>query len=252
MTAAKVIPGAESFFLPGNSIGILICHGFNGTPQSVRYLGENFAAKGFTVFAPRLAGHGTDEFEMETTLYKEWIHDVEMAYAKLKRTCTHVFAIGQSMGGALILDLATKVACDGILTINAALQVPEYEVYRNQLDPRFIPEGKADIKDDTTKEITYDQVPSKAIKQLLDIMEHTSQRLKNITCPILIFHSPEDHVVPDLCSYQIYETVTSDDKEMVSLENSYHVASMDHDKDHIIEKSYQFIQKHSKKASIAS
>ncbi|MGE7763380.1 alpha/beta hydrolase [Peribacillus sp. NPDC097895] len=252
MTAAKVIPGAESFFLPGNSIGILICHGFNGTPQSVRYLGENFAAKGFTVFAPRLAGHGTDELEMETILYKEWIQDVEMAYAKLKRTCTHVFAIGQSMGGALILDLATKVACDGILTINAALQVPEYEVYRNQSDPRFIPEGKADIKDATTKEITYDQVPSKAINQLLDIMEHTSQRLENITCPILIFHSPEDHVVPDLCSYQIYETVTSDDKEMVSLENSYHVASMDHDKDHIIEKSYQFIQRHSKRATIAS
>ena len=46
MTAAMVIPGAESFFLPGNSIGILICHGFNGTPQSVRYLGEKFAAKG--------------------------------------------------------------------------------------------------------------------------------------------------------------------------------------------------------------
>ena len=133
--------------------------------------------KAYTVFAPRLAGHGTDEYEMETSHYQEWIQDVEMAYAKLKRTCTHVFAIGQSMGGALVLDLATKVACDGILTINAALQVPEYEIYRNQSVPRFIPEGKPDIKDDTAKEITYDQVPSKAINQLLDIMEHTSQKL---------------------------------------------------------------------------
>ncbi|MDM5292024.1 alpha/beta fold hydrolase [Peribacillus simplex] len=252
MKAAMVIPGAESFFLPGNSIGILICHGFNGTPQSVRYLGEKFAAKGFTVFAPRLAGHGTNEGEMETSHYQEWIQDVEMAYSKLKRTCTKVFAIGQSMGGALVLDLATKVACDGILTINAALQVPEYEIYRNQLVPRFIPEGKPDIKDDTTKEVTYDQVPSKAINQLLDIMEHTSQLLKNITCPILLFHSPEDHVVPDLCSYQIYETVMSSDKEMVPLENSYHVASLDHDKDHIIERSCQFIQKQNKRATIAS
>ncbi|SIS09122.1 alpha/beta hydrolase [Peribacillus simplex] len=252
MTAAMVIPGAESFFLPGNSIGILICHGFNGTPQSVRYLGEKFAAKGFTVFAPRLAGHGTDEYEMETSHYQEWIQDVEMAYAKLKRTCTHVFAIGQSMGGALVLDLATKVACDGILTINAALQVPEYEKYRNQSVPRFVPEGKPDIKDDTTKEITYDQVPAKAINQLLDIMEHTSQKLVDVSCPILIFHSPEDHVVPDSCSYQIYDAVMSGDKEMAPLENSYHVASLDHDKDHIIDRSYQFIQRLSKRAIIAS
>ncbi|WP_057915048.1 alpha/beta hydrolase [Peribacillus muralis] len=246
MTAAKVISGAEQFFIPGNSIGILICHGFNGTPQSVRYLGENFAAKGFTVFAPRLAGHGTDEAEMETSDYQQWIQDVEMAYAKLKQTCTNVFVIGQSMGGALVLDLATKVACDGILTINAALQVPEYEKYCNKTVPRFIPEGKPDIKAVDSKEIAYDRVPIKAVNQLLDIMKHTGAQLQKITCPLILFHSPEDHVVPDRCSHHIYETVLSDDKEMVSLDNSYHVASLDHDKDYIIERSYQFIQKHTK------
>ncbi|MGW6302274.1 alpha/beta hydrolase [Peribacillus butanolivorans] len=252
MTAAKVIPGAESFFLPGNSIGILICHGFNGTPQSVRYLGDNLAAKGYTVYAPRLKGHGTDELDMETSHYQDWVHDVETAYAKLKQTCTYVFAIGQSMGGALVLDLATKVPCEGILTINAALQVPEYEIYRNQPVPRFIPEGEPDVKDDTVTEITYDQVPSKAINQLLDIMVHTSQQLENISCPILLFHSPEDHVVPARCSNQIYDTVLSLDKELIALENSYHVASLDYDKDQIIEQAYRFIQIHSKKASIAS
>lgn len=251
MTAAKVISGAEHFFLPGNSIGILICHGFNGTPQSVRYLGENFAARGFTVFAPRLAGHGTNENEMETSHYRDWIQDVEAAYAELKKTCTKVFAIGQSMGGALVLDLATKVACDGILTINAALKVPEYEKYRNQSVPRFIPEGKPDIKAENVNEIAYDRVPTKAVNQLLDIMQHTSTRLQRITCPLMLFHSPDDHVVPDRCSHQIYETVMSDDKEMVSLDNSYHVASLDYDKDYIIEQTHRFIQKHTKQANSA-
>lgn len=252
MTAAKVIPGAESFFYPGNSIGILICHGFNGTPQSVRYIGESLATKGFTVYAPRLQGHGTDEFEMETTHYQEWIQNIEAAYRKLKQTCTHVFAIGQSMGGTLVLDLATKLPCDGILTINAALQVPEYRVYRNQSAPRFIAEGAPDIKDNNTSEITYDRVPITAINQLLSLMEHTSKHLENISCPVLLFHSPEDHVVPAHCSNQIYDSVTSHSKKLISLENSYHVASLDYDKEKIVEHAYHFIKNSSKGATIAS
>lgn len=252
MTAAKVIPGAESFFYPGNSIGILICHGFNGTPQSVRYIGESLAAKGFTVYAPRLQGHGTDEFEMEMTHYQDWIQNIETAYRKLKQTCTHVFAIGQSMGGTLVLDLATKVPCDGILTINAALQVPEYNVHRNQSAPRFIAEGAPDIKDNNTSEITYDRVPITAINQLLIIMEHTSKHLENISCPVLLFHSPEDHVVPAHCSNQIYNSVMSNSKKLISLENSYHVASLDYDKEKIVEHAYHFIKNSSKGATIAS
>jgi carboxylesterase len=252
MTAAKAISGAESFFLPGNSIGILICHGFNGTPQSVRYLGAKFAAKGFTVYAPRLKGHGTDELELEISRYQDWIQDIETAYNKLKQTCTHVFAIGQSMGGALVLDLATKVPCDGILTINAALQVPDYEVYRNQSIPRFIPEGNPDIKDKRIEEITYEQVPSKAINQLLNLMEHTRRQLDNISCPILLFHSLEDHVVPARCSNHIYDTVASQNKELIALKNSYHVASLDYDKDKIIEHAFRFIDTYCKDATIAS
>ncbi|MGE7663284.1 alpha/beta hydrolase [Peribacillus sp. NPDC097197] len=252
MTVAKVIPGAESFFYPGNSIGILICHGFNGTPQSVGYLGKSLAAKGYTIYAPRLQGHGTHEFEMETIHYQEWIKDIETAYKKLKQTCTHVFAMGQSMGGALVLDLATKVACDGIMTINAALQVPEYETYRNQTAPRFITEGAPDIKDKDTTEITYDCVPITAINQLLTIMEHTNEQLEDISCPALIFHSPEDHVVPSQCSDRIYNSVSSHSKELISLTNSYHVASLDYDKELIVERAYHFIKKHSKDITIAS
>ncbi|MGE7604566.1 alpha/beta hydrolase [Peribacillus sp. NPDC097675] len=252
MTSAKVIPGAESFFYPGNSIGILICHGFNGTPQSVRYIGESLAAKGFTVYAPRLKGHGTNEREMETVHYQEWIQNIEAAYRKLKHTCTHVFALGQSMGGTLVLDLASKVPCDGILTINAALQVPEYKIYRNQNAPRFIAEGAPDIKDNNTLEITYDQVPITAVNQLLTIMDQTIQHLENISCPALLFHSPEDHVVPAQCSNQIYDSIRSHSKKLISLENSYHVASLDFDKELIVEHAYQFIVNNSKGATIAS
>lgn len=252
MTAAKIIPGAETFYLPGSSVGILLCHGFNGTPQSVRYLGEKLASKGLTIYAPRLKGHGINELEMEKTKYQDWIENMDKAYKKLKETCAHIFVMGQSMGGALALDLASKLKCDGVITVNAALEVPDYEPYRHRVTPRFISEGEPDIKAKGIKEITYTQVPLTAIHQLQGIMEHSRRQLKKIRCPALIFHSPEDHVVPSHCSELIYESISSKDKELATLANSYHVASLDYDKDQIIDQTYHFINKHVTTKTIAS
>ncbi|AZV41010.1 alpha/beta hydrolase [Peribacillus asahii] len=252
MTKLYVRSGAESFFLPGNSTGILICHGFNGTPQSVRYLGEEFAAHGYTVYAPRLTGHGTHVNEMEEATYLDWIDDLHEAYLLLKQTCHSIFVIGQSMGGALALHLATKETFDGVLTINAALSVPEYEVLANQVQPRFITEGKPDIKDPEAAEITYEQVPLKAVFQLLNIMKVVKQELPKVKCPSMLFVSPEDHVVPAQCTDDIYNSVSASHKEKVILPNSYHVASLDYDKDKIVERAVNFIQTHTKNAIVAS
>lgn len=246
MAKSNIIPGAEAVFIPGNSTGILICHGFNGTPQSVKYLVEGLAQCGYTVYAPRLKGHGTTIHEMEEAAYEDWTTNLHEAYLLLKQTCQHIFVIGQSMGGALALELATKETCNGVLPINAALSVPEYEAYAHQLEPRFIKEGTPDINDAQATEITYEQVPLKAVHQLLDFMNIAKQRLSKVSCPIMIFVSPEDHVVPAQCSYNIFDSVSSSEKELVSLNHSYHVASLDYDKDKIITHTIDFIQSHTK------
>jgi carboxylesterase len=54
-----VIPGAGSFFFEGGDTGCLLIHGFTGTPQNIRPLGDFLARRGLTVLAPRLHGHGT-------------------------------------------------------------------------------------------------------------------------------------------------------------------------------------------------
>ena len=252
MAESNAIPGTEAIFLKGNSTGILICHGFNGTPQSVSYLAKGLAKYGYTVYAPRLKGHGTSILEMEEATYLDWISNLNEAYLQLKQTCRHIFVIGQSMGGALALNLATKVNLSGILTINAALSVPEYEAYEKKSEPKFIEEGKPDIKDTKATEITYEKVPLNSIFQLLDIMKVAKQGLPEVTCPIKIFVSPEDHVVPAYCSYDIFDSVNSSEKELISLEHSYHVATLDYDKEKIIKYTIDFIQNYSKEGTVAS
>lgn len=239
----EIIPGAESFYIKGNDIGILLIHGFVGTPQSVKFIGNQLAEKGYTVLAPRLKGHGTHSNELEETTFRDWLTELENAYYKLKLSCSHVFIAGQSMGGVLSLILANKVNPAGIITINAAFSVPGYELYKDELDWKYVQEGKPDIKDDSVIEITYPAVPVHAIKQLLALIEIGKENLSRITSPILLFKSLDDHVVPADSTDYVYNHVLSFQKQIVELTNSYHVASMDFDKIIIVDQTEDFIQK---------
>ncbi|PLS15878.1 lipase [Bacillus sp. M6-12] len=236
-----VIPGAESLFYPGNEIGVLISHGFNGTPQSMRYIAAQFSKAGYTVSVPRLKGHGTSHREMEACSYKDWIDSLEAAYHQLSHCCSSIFIMGQSMGGTLAIDLASRKKADGVITLNAAFEVPDYERYKDAATPRFIEEGEPDINDEDASEITYKKVPLQSIKELLALIEATKEKASSVHCPILFFQSPEDHVVPAKCTEELYHSVPARYKRIYALLNSYHVASLDYDKDFIISKSLQFI-----------
>lgn len=239
-----IMKGAESFYFKGSEIGILISHGFMGTPQSVWYLGENLARYGYTVLAPRLKGHGTHYRDLEKCTHEEWFESLERGYQELKQQCTSIFVIGQSMGGTLTLNLAHKFQeIKGIMLINPALNVPMYDSLNKVTAPRFINEGKPDIKLENVDEITYDKVPLKAIYELQSIMEHTPALLPSIQCPVLGINSAVDHVVPPKNTDYIIRNVGSDRKENVVLQNSYHVASMDHDKEQIVKVCHTFIQR---------
>jgi carboxylesterase len=239
-----VIDGAESFFIKGNSVGLLLSHGFLGTPQSVKDLGEQFAELGYTVYAPRLKGHGTHYKDVEKATHEEWLSDLEKGYKRLKRHCSVIYVVGQSMGGTLAILLANKQqGIDGLILINAALSVPSYESLRNQITPRYIEESKPDIKKQGVVEITYSKVPLRSIHQLQRLMNKiTVEELRNVKIPLLSFKSLEDHVVPPENTDYIMQHVSSLKKRSISLSDSFHVASMDNDKNKIIRKTHAYIQ----------
>jgi len=241
----RIIEGAETFFIEGNEIGILISHGFMGTPQSVRFLGEQLAKLGYTVLAPRLKGHGTDFYDLEKCNHKDWISSLEEGYQALQKRCTKIFVIGQSMGGTLSLLLANKYPeINGIMLINAALSIPSLEYLQRKSAPRFIDEDRPDIKDRNVHEITYDKAPIHSIHELQKLMAITPGILSTIQIPVLGIKSSIDHVVPPQNTDFILANIASKSKQLYVLQNSYHVATMDYDKEQIIERCHRFVQEH--------
>lgn len=239
-----VMKGAEPFFFEGNEVGVLVQHGFTGTPQSMRELGEYLAHCGFTVHGPRLKGHGTHPEEMEKTTYKDWIASAEEGYRLLKEKCSQVFVVGLSMGGTLALHLAHRYPeTRGIVLINAAMSMEELEKVARQEEPRFLEGIGSDIKAPGVKELAYEKTPLKSVRELVRFMAETREKVSSITCPALILVSAEDHVVPPSNSRFIYDHLSSDDKEWVELQNSYHVATLDNDKDLIKRETEKFIRR---------
>src|ERR1700737_4580318 len=83
--------------------GVLLVHGFAGTPPELRRLGEHLAERGFRCHAPALPGHASTPEALEATVWQDWAACVAEEFDELARECDEVFVAGQSMGGALAL-----------------------------------------------------------------------------------------------------------------------------------------------------
>jgi carboxylesterase len=243
-----IVEGGKPFYFKGNHVGVLLSHGFTGTTSGMKPLGEHLhKTEGWTVLGPRLKGHGETPRAMALTTAEDWIRSLEMGLETLQQTCSTIFVVGLSMGGCLTLYLAAmhpKIV-KAIVPINACLHFdsPELAALAFQADaPTTITGLGSDIKDPNSREIVYQQVPVPAIRQIYGLMGVTRDLLPRVKCPTLIMVSPEDHVVPPGNSEFIAKNIGVSDPKRLTLTNSYHVATLDYDKDLINEAVRKFFK----------
>ena len=244
-----VLPGAEPFASDGGRTGALLVHGFTGTPQSMRPWAEHLAAAGLTVRLPRLPGHGTTWREMNLTRWQDWYGEAERAFDDLRGRCDSVFVMGLSMGGTLSLRLAEERASEvaGLVLVNPSLLTQNPAARLLPLLQWFVPSVKAignDVKAEGVTEQAYDRTPVKAAASLSRLWAKTTADLGRIVAPILLFRSAEDHVVEPASARLLRAQVSSSQVEEVVLENSYHVATLDNDRQRIFDGSLDFVRRH--------
>lgn len=244
-----IMPGAEPFHFAGERAGVLILHGFTGTTQSMRYVGEQLNSRyGFAVSGPRLAGHGTTVDDMETTGYLDWLRSAEEALEELASNGLPVFVVGLSMGGSITLNLAARFndIVKGAVSINAPALFLGSDMAGLLCDPNAparIPGIGSDIKAPGAVELAYREVPVGRLKEGHLLFGLTTNLLPKITCPITVIQSREDHVVPARNALDIVNSLTAcDHVRLIWLNDSYHVATLDNDKDEIVTHAGEFFR----------
>ncbi len=243
----EIIPGLEPWSADGSDVGVLVVHGFTGAPQSMRGLAEAFAAAGFTVDLPLLPGHGTSVDDMITTTWADWSGAAEAAYEALAARTSKVVVAGLSMGGALTAWLAARhPEIAGIVCINPVVvrdqNVVDFASGALAEGTDRIPAIGNDVADPAGKEKAYDATPLAPLVSLQEGVGELEPLLGDVTCPLLLMTSPQDHVVPPSNSDALAGAVAGP-VERLSLERSYHVATLDYDRDLIAEHAVAFARK---------
>jgi len=246
-----VLPGAEAFAHVGGPTGALLCHGFTGSPQSLRPWAEYLAAAGLSVSLPRLPGHGTTWQEMARTRWEDWFAEVDRAFDELQSRTDEVFVMGLSMGACLALRLAELRgnAVSGLVLVNPSVTADTKLFALAPVLKYLVPSLKgiaSDIKKEGAKEDGYDRTPVKAAATLPGLWRTTQQHLGELTQAVLVFRSSTDHVVGPASVKLLADVLPPTQLEVRELADSYHVATLDNDAEAIFAGSLEFVRVHSR------
>jgi carboxylesterase len=230
-------PLAREFLLEGGRRGVLLIHGFTGTPAQLRPLGEALNREGYTVLGVLLPGHGTTIEDMETRTWSDWLHAVRDAFNTLARKCDDISVAGLSMGGILALIMAEEMPVKACVSISSPLRLKNKAAYfsafawpfmRYQGWPKDPNEAGRPCKKENDYHIGYSATPVRKVPDLLRLVRMAERGLDKITCPLLIVQPVKDDTVrqesPQLiCAGAVHAPW----KEILRLENSKHVCTVE-------------------------
>jgi len=257
------------FYLPGGRSGVLLIHGLTGTPQEMRLVGKGLHRAGFTVYGMQLAGHCGDEEDLLKTGWHDWYRSVWQAADRLRKDVDHMFVAGLSMGALLALKLAadrpeevdglglygTTFVYDGWtipwiskLSFLLPLVVGLGFGYRRKFHECF-PYG---IKDERIRHriagsmLNGDSAaaglpgnPWPSLAEFYRLSFRVRQQLHSVRTPCLVMHAVDDDVA-SLRNVRMIVRGVRGPTETVLLENSYHMITVDQERDQVIERSARF------------
>lgn len=246
--------GATPIFIDKNSaVGVLMLHGFTSTPCQFKELADFLAAKGLTVYAPLIAGHGTSPADLLKTTPEDWTNSALEAYLLLKQKVQKVVVVGGSFGSNLAFWLARKTnnQLAGIISFGGPvfLRFQRFILFRYYLYGRFKtyyhkpPWAYKNDPVEQAKEVVYSDIPIKSLKDFLDFMKNeTRPNLAKVTVPVLISHAKADPIVHPKSAQYIYDHIGSTDKELFWFNSHRHTTINNQIRDKLFAKAYQFIQ----------
>ncbi len=259
---SQIQPGGEPFLYPGDSgVGVLLIHGWTSAPQEMRDLGKHLANKGHMVLGIRLPGHATRPADLNRVRWRDWQAAVDDGYSLLDTTCEQVFVMGLSLGGALALLLAASRPVAGVVAMATPYELPPRPSVRwlryllPALRPisavlHYVPKPSInDYKDQQAyrDHVSYSVFPIRSVPEVVGLLQRLREQLPTLRAPVLLMHAVEDGGVSPDNARSIFAQVASDKKELVWIENSGHVLTVEPAREQVYDMAADFVEKVSEK-----
>ena len=238
---------ARPFRIVRGRTSCLLLHGLTGTPYEMRGLGEALAAVGVTVSCPLLPGHGTSPQDLAKTTWRDWERAALEAFEELAASHAPPFLCGLSMGASIAIRIAARHPAPGLIALSPAVKL------RTRLGPLFrliarvmpFQPKTSDIKDPVAKAShpSYRMQSLAAAASLIDLLEILPEDFPKITLPLLVIAARDDHAVDPAGAERLVREAASEDKRLVLLEDSYHVITVDRQRETVEREVVDFVRR---------
>jgi carboxylesterase len=221
----------------------------------MRFLGERLQARGYSVHAMQLAGHGTSPEDLDRCTWHDWYASASAGLEKLRRQAPEIVVIGQSLGALLALNLAVdSPAVRGVVLLSPALKLSRR--WLRWMTPvaclmlpflgerrRYVRKPERDVADPRARaeSVCYDRVPLRGLRQLFGLQQAVRRVLPRVQQPVLVIHSRQDHTCP-LVNVELVRRAVRGPVRPVILNDSYHVVSIDVDRERVVADVAAFVE----------
>ena len=239
----QYLAGGEPFFHHGGKDGVLLIHGFTGSPSEMKGLGNHLAHRGYTVLAPRLAGHSTCPSDLRRTTWQDWVASAEDGIFLLRGECERIHLIGLSVGAIIAFYLAARHPVASVISMNGGLFV------RRDWRLQFLPllqfiypyMKKAQPLSVMPERIRYATRPVRSIREVLTFMSETRRILPQLSVPVCLMQSRKDKIIPPRNLELLAELLGENVQARFWFEESGHVLSAGCEKELVWQRTADFL-----------
>jgi len=266
-----------SFFLAGDKNLCFLIHGLTGTAREMGSIAQRLNKRGFSVAAPLMANHDKSISCLKRTSWQELYNSVRNEFIKYADDYENIFVAGLSFGALIGILLAHEFP-KKVKALNCFSPTLFFDGWGNPKSRIFLPliyktpfrywlyfkeEYPYGLKNERLRSKVesfykdaklfdyskvhlygYPVIPVSCMHQNSLLAKKVISVLKNIQTPIQLLQARDDDVTSPKNSYCIYNRVSSREKEIVFLENSYHIITADQERDKVAEKTVAFFEKY--------
>ena len=226
--------------------GVLLIHGFTGSPGELRPLAREFARTGFAVEVPVLAGHCRTIEEMNRTRYRDGMASGFDAYRELRKRTGNVTVYGHSMGALIALQLAAAHDVRAVISAGAPVYLQNRYARFAGAAGLFLPFMRETVPANPLIDPYLGGyrgvIPVRAVGSLFRFMRHTRRQLPRVTAPVLVQQGRLDLTVRPESAHYIYNRIASRHKSLLWYERSGHMLTVDAERDMVWRDAVAFVR----------
>jgi len=238
-------------------------HGLTGTSAEMGPVAEALVGR-FPLWVARIAGHETSVDELARTSWNDWYASAASGVDALLKVTSRIVVVGLSMGAMLAARLAVerKDAIAGVVLLSPAIELRRPWLrwlgtpfralaaldagipgIAGLLAPLAVSKSGSDIADLAVRSTHpgYRRVPLRALLNLLRLQRVVWEAAPVLTAPAVVMHATNDHTCPIDAAHALFARLGSGEKRMVILDRSFHVITVDCERDRVLAEIEAFL-----------